>query len=431
MSAIPHLTTRPAAWPRLTASGGAVAGVLAIAHVSNDALTSMLTALLPSLQVRLGLSEAALALLVATLAFSSSVVQPLFGALSDRYGARRVAAAGTALGVSIMSLITVAPTLPVLVGLLLIGGLGSAAFHPAGTSAVGAASLRRKELAVSLFSAGGTVGLAVGPVIVLAATATFGLSFTPWLIVPALGLGALMLVVLPDGPGPTRPGSTRLVERGLIAGPVGVLALAATMSGLAFVAFNSGYPLYLVREHGVATHDPVLGVTLAVFNLGAAGGAVAAAALSGRLGRSALATASTVASLLPLTALLSLGPASPLYLPAVAAAGGLLNASLPLLLVAAHELVPRSKATASGMLLGLPVGLAGLLYVLVGLAQTSFGVRTGLAMAFASVIPAALLMLAALRRRTGDSTHLPRACGCIAARPCSWAILEREASARG
>src|SRR3712207_8661913 len=44
-------------------------------------------------------SETVLALLVATLSFSSSVTQPLFGALSDRFGPRSLAAFGLVLSV--------------------------------------------------------------------------------------------------------------------------------------------------------------------------------------------------------------------------------------------------------------------------------------------------------------------------------------------
>ena len=71
---------------RLVLSGGSLAALLTVAHVANDAVTSMLSTLLPTLQERFDLSVTTLALLVATLSFSSSVTQPLFGALSDRFG---------------------------------------------------------------------------------------------------------------------------------------------------------------------------------------------------------------------------------------------------------------------------------------------------------------------------------------------------------
>ena len=425
MTAIRLARPRPFSTPRVALGGGAIAALMALAHVSNDALTSMLSALLPSLQGRLGLTETTLAILVATLAFSSSVTQPLFGALSDRFGARRVAAVGTAFGVSLMSLMTIAPNLVLLFGLLLIGGLGSGAFHPAGASVVGAAPLSRKELALSLFSAGGTIGLALGPLLVLAAAATFGVGFTPWLIVPAVLLGVVMYLVVPDAP--RAPGAERsgILDRRLFTGPVGALALVATLSGIAFVAFSAGYPLYLVHQHDVAASDPVLGLTLAVFNLAAAGGAVIAATLARWADRRLLVAGTTAAAIVPLLALLRLGPGDPAYFIAVAAAGALLNAGLPALLVAAHELAPRQKAAASGMLMGLPVGLAGLLYIGVGRLQEAIGLGPAMTVAFLAVVPAAALALLALRRRAGDDGTTPMtaaACSCLGGRACASAF---------
>lgn len=65
---------------RLVLSGGGLAALLAVAHVANDAVTSMLSTLLPTVQERFDRSVTALALLVATLSFSSSITQPIFGA---------------------------------------------------------------------------------------------------------------------------------------------------------------------------------------------------------------------------------------------------------------------------------------------------------------------------------------------------------------
>ena len=42
----------------------------------------------------------------------------------------------------------------------------------------------RTGLVASLFSAGGTLGLAVGPVVSIVFLASLGLSFTPWLMIP-------------------------------------------------------------------------------------------------------------------------------------------------------------------------------------------------------------------------------------------------------
>lgn len=398
MSTLPFSTHRPSLTRSVAASGAAVAGIMAVAHVANDAMTSMLSGLLPSLQVRLGLSEAVLAMLVATLAFSSSVTQPLFGALSDRFGARRVAAAGTAFGVSMMSLMTVAPGPVALFALLLVGGLGSAAFHPAGTSVVGTAPLTRRELAVGLFSAGGTLGLALGPLLVLGVAATIGLGVTPWLVVPAVVLGAAMFVLVPDQAPSGRRERTPILDRSLLLGPVGGLSLAAMLGSIPFVSFSAGFPLLLVHIRGIDATDPLLGLVLAVFNGAAAVGAVAAAAMGNRIPAGILVPVAFAAGTVPLAGLLLL-PLPPVGILALAAAAGtMLNAGLPAMLVRAHDLAPDRRAAASGMLMGLPMGLAGIAYIGVGWLQETIGVVAALGAAFAMAVPASIVVAVVLRR---------------------------------
>jgi MFS family permease len=73
---------------RVFLGGGGLAALLALAHLTGDALNSMLSALLPTLQERFGLTETVLAFLVAASWLGSSLTQPFFGALSDRIGRR-------------------------------------------------------------------------------------------------------------------------------------------------------------------------------------------------------------------------------------------------------------------------------------------------------------------------------------------------------
>jgi MFS family permease len=61
-----------------------LAAVLTLSHGAVDAVASINAALLPTLHQRFGLTETGLVLLVAVLSVSSSVTQPLFGALADR-----------------------------------------------------------------------------------------------------------------------------------------------------------------------------------------------------------------------------------------------------------------------------------------------------------------------------------------------------------
>ena len=74
---------------------------------------------------------------------------------------------------------------------MVAGGLGSAGFHPAAALVARRLLPEHTQLAVSVFSAGGMLGMAFGPMVVLLLAAHAGLGFTPLLMLPG--------VVLPCG----------------------------------------------------------------------------------------------------------------------------------------------------------------------------------------------------------------------------------------
>ncbi|MGH7359087.1 MAG: MFS transporter, partial [Candidatus Rokuibacteriota bacterium] len=114
---------------RRGAFGAALA--IAILHGVNDAYASFLHPLLPRLMSRLDLSIADAAVLTTTLAVSAALAQPLFGHLSDLRGRRILIAAGPAATGAFLSLMGLASGFGTLILVLVLGGLGSAAFHPA------------------------------------------------------------------------------------------------------------------------------------------------------------------------------------------------------------------------------------------------------------------------------------------------------------
>jgi FSR family fosmidomycin resistance protein-like MFS transporter len=382
-----------------------LAALLTLSHAAIDAVASMPSALLPTLQRRFELTETGLALLVAVLAFSSSLTQPLVGALADRVGLRRMVVAGGVVTSVVLSLIGVAPSAIMLALLFLVGGLGSAAFHPAGASLARTTGTTHRSLAVSLFGAGGTVGLALGPILVISVLATYGLGATPWLMLPGLLLAALLAITAAPlaSPAPVPKRTTQ----GLRSLPtrVWLLALAGIFESLAFVTFMNGMPLWLVKQ-GVPSDSALIGLTLAAFALAAAGGGILASVVMGRVPTAPLVGGTMLLALLPLLGLFTLAPGSPLFFVTVVLAGGLMHASFPILVVQAQDLAPGAVAAASGMLMGFATGVAGLLYVGVGYLQELLGLANAMQLAFLALVPAALLA-AALVRNAGAARREP------------------------
>ncbi len=377
---------------RVALGGAGLALLLTGAHAVNDAFANVLPVFLPTLQARFGLGEAALAGFVALISFSSNVLQAFAGALADRWGRRRTAAAGLIVGSVLMSLLPIVPTVGALFLVLAIGGLGSAAFHPAAASMarqVGA----RKGLAVGLFGSGGPLGSALMPIVALWLLRSYGPWAIPFLAPLGVALGLALLMLAPQQARPDRDRRPKVFDRKLFAGPVGLLAGAGILRAVAYISFMNAMPLYLVNVRGYAPDAGLLGWTLAAYQIAAAAGLVVAGALEHRLGRTALISGSMLLALPMLLGTLVAPPGTlPFYL-LVAAAGLCTNASIPLLVVSAQDLAPDAVATASGMLMGFTWGVAGVAYVGFGALQQAVGIAPALASSFLFLVPAVAMRM--------------------------------------
>ena len=386
-----------AASARYALVGAPLALLITTAHVANDAFSNVLPAFLPTLQLRFGLGEAALAGLVAVIAISANVLQAFAGALTDRWGRRRAAALGLLLSSVLMSFIAVAPSVAVLLALLVFGGIGSAVFHP-GAVAMMRGVGGRASLNVGLFAAGGAIGTAIMPVVALAVLRGYGPEYVPLLSLVGVALAAALFLLSPAQPRARGAARPKVFDVALFRGPVGVLALAGIMRATAFVSFSNAMPLYLVNVRGFAADAPVIGTTLAAYGFAAAAAGLLAGALEARLGRVRLIVGSMLLAVPVLAATLSVAPGSASFLVLVAASGMLTNASVPLLVVSAQDLAPHAVGSASGLLMGFTWGMAGVAYLAFGVVQQWLGITPALLLSFTFLVPAAALAARVLTR---------------------------------
>lgn len=166
--------------------------LLGVAHMVNDANQSVVPALIPWLVLHHGFSLATAATLVLAMNLSSSVVQPLFGHLSDRRSMSAVIPLGILLACFGSAMIGVAPTLPLMLVGALLSGIGVAAFHPEASRFANYFAGSKRATGMSWFTAGGYVGFALGPMVVTPLIVLFGLSGTAFLIVPGVAIAVLL-----------------------------------------------------------------------------------------------------------------------------------------------------------------------------------------------------------------------------------------------
>lgn len=381
---------------RVTLSGTWFLLLLTFTHMTNDIFTSMLSAALPTLQGKFNLTESHLAWLVAVLSLSGSMLQPLFGSVADRLGRRNTAALGVLTSSFLLSLMGVVPSFWLLMGLLFIGGLGSAAFHPAAT-AMARRSLgvgRRSGLAVAIFGFGGTCGLALGPIIIVAIIAHFGIGYSPLLMIPGLLMAGLVWWLIPSQKGDIikRAG---FLDFSLLAGPIGWLAFAGILRGIAFVTFQNATPLWLVAQ-GFADDDAIIGWTLGAYGFSAGIGGIIGGYLNRYIRRGIIIPMAMLTSLPVMLLLLSrYSSANPAggwdYFALVILSGLLINSCVPLMIITAQDLAPEAIGTASGLLMGFTWGTAGVLYIGIGKIQEVFGLVPSMYLAYLTLIPAAIV----------------------------------------
>jgi MFS transporter, FSR family, fosmidomycin resistance protein len=343
------------------AGGTTVIAVMTASHFINDNFTSLLTPLQPAITERFNVTLADTGTLVAILSFVGSVSQPLFGMLGDRVDRRLLAALGPVLAAFGMTLMGYAPSFAVLGLLIALGGIGSAIFHPSGAAFVAANSnLEKRGLYASIFSAGGTAGLALGPI-----TATaLGLQGIVWLMPLGMVMGIVSYILTPS----TNLGSRRAVSLrdyvDTFSGPIRTLWAISVLRSLSTVTYGSLIPFVFQGKESEFT----IAATLAVFSLASAIGGIVGGQLSDRVGRTAV-LRSSVGLLLPLFALLVfVTPSSIGVVPFMLLAfivGGAANATIPVAVVAAQEYAPGKTATTRALMMGFSWGTAGVLYKLV------------------------------------------------------------------
>jgi MFS transporter, FSR family, fosmidomycin resistance protein len=337
-------------------SGTTVVLVMTASHFVNDNFTSLLTPLQPDIARAFNVTKVETGALVSLLALVGSVLQPMFGGLGDRFDRRYLAAAGPMLSALGMTLMGLAPNLWLIGLFVVIGGIGSAVFHPSGAAFVAANSqLERRGFYASIFSAGGTAGLSLGPL----TAGALGLHGIIYLLPVGILMGIVSFVLTPSTR--TSSGKVRSLQDYLAVfqGPIRLLWAVSVLRSLSTVTYQSLIP-YVFDSSNLKHH---IGWTLFTFSIASAAGGIVGGLLSDRLGRTKV-LRSSVLGLIPLFILLVLSnPDQFWFYPLAFVVGGLANATIPVAVVAAQEFAPGHTGTTSALMMGFSWGTAGVLYL--------------------------------------------------------------------
>ena len=347
--------------------------LLFLGHVVVDTCQGTLPVVLAKLKEVFDLSYFQVGLAVMLLNVTSSVIQPIFGVISDRFRTGWFVPAGVLWTALAMGLVGLAPSYPLVVALVGLAGLGTAAFHPRAMMAVYLVSGERRGLGAAIFSTGGNLGFALGPVVGSLLVLGIGLSATTALI--PVGVALFLVIVfspgdyLRRGDGRTAPRHRKQGGRAIIPWiPLIAVCLIVTLRSWVYMSTITYLPL-LFADRGIELASASLILTMFL-----AAGAVAGlygGHLSDRLGRKIVIVGSSL--LFPLLAAALLLVQGPWLWFFAGASGAALLASFSVTIVLTQELLPDNLGLASGLVLGLGFGTGGLGAALSGYLADHFG----------------------------------------------------------
>jgi FSR family fosmidomycin resistance protein-like MFS transporter len=360
-------------------------GMLAAGHACVDVYQGAVASLVPFFVAERGYGYATVSGMVLAASLLSSVVQPVFGVLTDRRAMPWLLPAGTLLAGTGVALSGLGGSYPLLLLFAAVSGVGVAAYHPE-SARVARIAGGGSHRAMGWFSTGGNIGFALAPLLVGGVVGPGGLRMTPLLALPAV-VGAALCVPALRARGAFasagRGGAAAADDRASFVR----LSLAVGCRSVTYTGLSAFLSLYAAQRTGGG--EAAGTAALFVLYLGGAFGSVLGGALAGRWGRTAVARRAYALCVGAVAGVVFV-PGPGLYaFVALASAGLYVPFSLQVTL--GQDYLPSRVGTAGGITLGLAVSVGGLAGPAIGALADATSLRTALAPLIALPAVCALL----------------------------------------
>jgi FSR family fosmidomycin resistance protein-like MFS transporter len=347
---------------------------LSVGHLAVDFASGSVPALIPYFTDRFDLSYALAATLLLAATLSSSFVQPLFGLRSDRRGALWLIPGGAALAAVGVGLAAVSPAYPLVLVLVLAGGLGVAAFHPEGAKFAAYASGRELAKGMSYFNVGGNSGYAFGAYATALLVRPLGLVGGLLAMVPVLLISFALIRVMPQllviKPEHEEARRVRGEDR---RGAMALLGSVIALRSIAWFTLLAFVPLW-AESQGYS--KSASGRLLFLMLIAGAVGTLLIGAVADRIGlRRTLVV--TQALLTPLI-LVFVFVGGVLGAAALMLVGMCVVGTFGVTMVLSQLYLPRHVGMASGLSIGLAMGVGGVAAVVLGAVADAVDLKTAL-----------------------------------------------------
>jgi len=345
-----------------------------LTHFMIDVYSGALGAFQPLLigPFRMNFTQAGI--LAGVLSLSSSVLQPGWGYLADRFHSRLFTALAPAVAGIFIASLGWAPNYALLLVMVFVGGAGIASFHPHAASNATNGITRHRGRAMAIFISAGTAGLAFGPTYFSAVSGRLGLRGTYWAAAPGVALSIFLLFFLrPPARETHAPPRFDWQPLRAVRKPMTILFLLVFIRSTVQITFTQFLPLYLSTQRGYSLANSSLNLTL-YLGTGAIGGLVGGN-LADRFGGRSVIIISMIGSVPFLALFLFTG--GWISSVSLAISGLILLCTNPVNVVIAQELAPSQISTVSALMMGFAWGTAGLVFIpLTGWVSDLFSMQT-------------------------------------------------------
>ena len=337
---------------------------VAVCHLLNDSMQSLLPSIYPMFKSLLHLSFGQIGLIALTYQLTASLLQPVVGLYTDRHPkpfSLPIGLCSTFIGLLLLS---VAHSFHAILFATAFVGVGSSVFHPESSRLARMASGGRYGLAQSLFQVGGNVGVAGGPLMVAFVVLSRGQFSIAWFSLVALLTIILLIPVslwyrahlTPKTEArPIHTAASSLSPR-KVRMSIAILVALIFSKHFYLSSINNYLIFYLISKFQVSVRNAQ--IHLFFFLASVAVGTFVGGPIGDRIGRKYVIWVS-ILGVLPFTLLL---PHVNLFWTTTLTIiiGLVLASAFSAIVVYAQELLPGKVGMISGLFFGLAFGVAGL-----------------------------------------------------------------------
>jgi FSR family fosmidomycin resistance protein-like MFS transporter len=350
--------------------------ILSAGHLVTDINQTALPALLPFFKEALNLSYTTAGVILLLGNMTSSVIQPVFGYLSDRRPIKWFLPFAPFIACLGMSLTGFTTTYSLLLLCVIVSGIGIASFHPEGFKTAHFFTGERKATGMSIFTVGGSLGFAIGPICALSLVTFFGPKGTLGIIIPGILMAFILFFNISMLTTPVhsafkeaKQGTKKPLSKNQKAS-IFFLVSTATIRSWAQMGLVSYIPFYYINY--LKGNPLYAGKLVTTFLLAGALGTLIGAPIADRWGHKKFLLATLVLSV-PFLFLFYYSSGLRAFA-LLGISGMVLLSTFALTAVMAQTLLPQSLGIASGLMVGFTIGAGGIGVTLLGTIADTWGV---------------------------------------------------------